>query len=131
MALLARLRAYQGDSYQTPLYAVVIGGAAVDLDTGWTVKAQAREGSALVVDWGVTLGTSIIIESVTVDVGGNPVNTTGFRLYLSKTASELLPIGANYSFDVEISHPTFGPEGDPYRVTLLVGTIAITRDITE
>ena len=131
MAVRADLDIFQGDTYLSRWYAVVIDGLAVDLTVDWTIKAQAKQGGTTILDFGVTDGARVLIEDVTVQVAGLPVTTSALRLYLTAEATDALVELRPMDFDVEISHPTFGPLDDPYRVTLLRGTARVREDVTE
>ncbi|GJF06613.1 hypothetical protein [Pseudonocardia sp. D17] len=137
MAVRTDLTIYQGDTYLSPWWVVVVDGEGVDLadpDEGWTVKAQARRDGLAVVTWAgtdATPGAQIITAPWTGDVGDLTVETTAVRLYLTPEATALLDANRSLAFDVELSSPNAGPLGDAYRVTLVVGSISITKDVTE
>lgn len=138
MAVRTDLSIYQGDTYLSPWWVVVVDGAGVDLadpDEGWTVKAQARRDGLAVVTWAgaddSTPGAEIITAPWSGSVGDLAVETTAVRLYLTPAATALLDANRTLAFDVELSSPNAGPLGDAYRVTLVVGSISITKDVTE
>lgn len=131
MAVRADLDILQGDTYLSRWYAVVIDGQAVDLTVGWTIKAQAKRDGTTVIDFGVTGGARILVEDVTVQVGDTSVTTSALRTYLTPEATDALVDLRPMDFELEISHPTFGPLDDPYRVTLLRGTARVREDVTE
>ncbi|MEU7817054.1 hypothetical protein [Pseudonocardia sp. NPDC049154] len=128
MAVDMTIRA--GDSHLSPTWAVVIAGQAVDLEEEWTVRAQARDSDGdLVIDW-QTQGR-VLLGSADVTVGSGTVTTSTVRLYLPPAVTEDLEARDRLLYDVEISHPTFGPLDDLYRVTLRSGTARIVRDVTR
>ncbi|GAY12023.1 hypothetical protein [Pseudonocardia sp. N23] len=134
MAVRTDLTIYRGDTYLSPWWVVVVDGAGVDLadpGSGWTVKAQARRGGTVVIDWGSTPGATLVAQPWTGTVGTSTVETTAVRLYLTPAATALLEANRSLAFDIELSSPDGGPLDDAYRVTLIVGTISITKDVTE
>jgi hypothetical protein len=120
-----------GDTYLSPTWAVVIGGAAVDLTDGWTVRAQARtKAGALVVDF-TTLG-SVLFGTADVEVGEDTVSTSTIRLYLPPSVTIVLdPTRESLPFEIEIENATFGPLDDLYRVTLVRDSMSIVGDVTR
>jgi hypothetical protein len=137
VAVRSDLDIYQGDTYLSPWWVVVVDGAGVDLadpESGWTVKAQARRGDEIVATWAgtdPTPGAHLVTAAWSGDISGQPIETTALRLYLTPTATAELEANRSLAFDVELNNPTAGPLGDPYRVTLVVGSISITKDVTE
>lgn len=117
-----------GDSYLSPVWAVVIGGEGVDLDgDGWTVNAQARNRAGeVVIDFGA-LGLVLLAEA-TVAVDTTQVTTSTVRLYIPPARSAQLD--EPLRFDVEIVHPTFGPLEDTFRATIASGVISPVADVT-
>ena len=122
----------RGDSYMSPVWAIVLDAQPVDLTDGWTVRAQLRDrDDAVVVDFGATSGTSIVLGTAGVEVGSNQITTSTIRLYLSAEATSLLRPRAQLPFDIEIEHPTFGPLGDLFRVTVVSDMITVFGDVTR
>lgn len=121
-----------GDTYLSPTWAIVIDGAAVDLATGWTVRAQARtQEDILVLDWATTAGTDVLLGTAGVTVGGEEITTSTIRLYLSPAATSLLTPRTTLTFDIEIENPTYGPLGDLYRVTVVSDALRVSGDVTR
>lgn len=116
-----------GDTYLSPIWAVVIDGDGVDLAAGWTVRGEARDGSnRLIIDFSPT----ILLATTDVAVGGSVIPTSTVRLYLKPEFTATLAPGT-YNFDLDISHPTKGPFNDPYRVTLVSSGVRVTEDVTK
>jgi hypothetical protein len=121
-----------GDTYLSPTWAVVINGAPVDLDDGWTVRVQARDQSgALVVDRDTDTGTDILLGTADVTVGESTFTTSTFRVYLSPATTTALATHPTLLLQVEIEHPTHGPFGDLYRATLVTTALLVTRDVAR
>ncbi len=121
-----------GDTYLSPTWAIVIDGAAVDLETGWTVRAQARTAEGvLVVDWGTTAGTDVLLGTAGVTVGEEQLTTSTIRLYLSPAATTALASRSTLTFDIELESATYGPLEDLYRVTVVSGSLQVTGDVTR
>jgi len=137
VAVHTDLTIYQGDTYLSPWWVVVVDGAGIELadpDAGWTVKAQARRDGEVVLTWattGSTTGARILTSPWTGEVDGQPVQTSAVRLYLTPAATALLEANRSLAFDIELNNPDAGPLDDPYRVTLVVGAISVTKDVTE
>ncbi|MER5671173.1 hypothetical protein [Pseudonocardia alni] len=122
-----------GDSYLSPTWAIVVDGAGIDIGDGWTVRAQARTSTGrLRIDWSDDdeHGTAVLTGTAQVAVGTTTVTTSTLRLYLTAAFSAELR-SETLRFDVELNHPTYGPLGDPYRVTVVSGFVSVTPDVTE
>lgn len=134
MTTASRLRVRCGDTYLSPIWAIVLDGAAVDLTTdGWAVRAQARDSDGVLVEDfdSDEDGTDVLLGTATVTVNGDEVTTSTVRLYLSPTATASLTPQATLAFDIEIENATYGPLGDLYRATVVAGSIQVIGDTTR
>jgi hypothetical protein len=130
---MAGLTVRRGDTYLSPTWAIVLDSEPVDLQAGWTVRAQARtKDGVVVVDFGAgTDGTDVLLGTAGVEVGDEQVTTSTIRLYLSPEATAALTPRTSLSFDIEIENATYGPHGDLYRATVVSDVLAVVGDVTR
>lgn len=122
-----------GDTWAAPeAWALVIGDEGVDLTTGWTVLAQARDATGnLLAEWStadgrVLLGTAEVQITYSDDTPPATVQTSTVQLtHPAAATTTWAPFVA--AFDCQVSR---GPGDDPERYTLAAGTMRATRDVT-
>lgn len=127
MTVRADLTIPIGDTWWSPLYAVIRGGQALDLEDGWTVRAQARarpyEPTVFyawdAADDHILIGTA----TVSTTAGGIGFQTSTVQLFHPGTVSEQWPVWDGV-FDIEIRK-------DDDVFTLVTGTIRTLADVTR
>ena len=123
-----------GDTYLSETWAVVVGGAPIDLadpDSGWTVRATAKHprlGYA-VIDWADT-GAAILVGRATVEVGAVTVTTSTVRLHLAPSRTAVVSPETALDLAVVIEHPTRGAGGQPYRATVVGQPLLVLAEST-
>lgn len=119
-----------GDSYLSPRWAIVIAGAAVQLEPNWTVRAQIRAQADDVVPLFEFDSEQILITTVTVQVAGVEVDTSAIQLYIPPPVSETFTAWSGV-WDCEIANSAYGPGGTEYRRTIVGGQALLTGDVTR
>jgi hypothetical protein len=119
-----------GDTFWSPRWAIVLGGAAVDLAAGWSVRAQVRQRP----DAGEVLYTfdpsDTEITTVSVQVGGVATDTSAVRLYIPATVTETFEPWSG-AWDLELANTELGPGETLYRKTVLGGRARARQDVTR
>jgi len=116
-----------GDSWWSPLWAVLRTGQPVDLTDGWEVRAQARSRAGdpmTFYEWNladdhILLGTA----SVSLTPGALAIETSTVQMYHPGVASEEWPVWEGV-YDLEIRK-------DDDVFTLTHGSVRTTRDVTR
>lgn len=126
MTASANLTIRAGDTWSSPVWAVLVNKAPVNLADGWTVRAHARRRPrdlTALAQW-TNADASIEIGQATVTLaGGDPQVTSTVRLRTPAATS------AGWDpwhgvFDVEVSK-----DGQVY--TIVTGTVRVIADVTR
>lgn len=124
MAMHCDLQFLIGDSWASPVWAVIVGGQGVDLTQGWTVHAQVRRRAsdeAVLHEWA---GSNIVLGQAQVTrTGGQLVFTSTVRLSHSGVESRAIPpFHGVWDLEIRKGSQTY---------TIVGGTARAIEDVTR
>ncbi len=117
-----------GDTWIGPAWGVIVDGVAVNLASGWTVRAQARqrpEHPDVLMEWSIAAGRVLLGSATVPRPDGSTLTVSTVRLtHTAASSAVLVPFVGRY--DCEIVETATG-----ITHTIAAGTVRAERDVTR
>lgn len=121
-----------GDSYLSPRWAFIIGGAAVELEPTWAVRAQIRtrpETETVLYEFDPE---QILLGHAPIQIGTVTVSTSTVQFYIPpEQTAGFVDWAASAVWDLEITNSEYGPGGTQFRRTPVGGRVRAHWDVTR